>query len=105
MAATRALLAAMLIFLFCLLARQPVAPAFRRSPQLALGMLGFGTLRAMAALGERKVDPELAMLLVCIVPIATRFSGRHRSASASVGRPTRLCPQRCYGGIRWGERK
>jgi drug/metabolite transporter (DMT)-like permease len=72
MAAARALLAAMAILFFCLLARQPVVPAFRRSAQLALvGVLGVGTLWAMVSLGERHVDPELAMLLVCIVPIAT----------------------------------
>ncbi len=62
----------MVIFLFCLFARQPVLPALRRSPQLALiGVLGVGTLWAMVSLGEQSVDPELAMLLVCIVPVAT----------------------------------
>jgi len=72
MAAARALLAAMVIFLFCLIARQPLLPAFRRSAKLAvIGVLGFGTLYAMVTLGERHVDPELAMLLVCVVPITT----------------------------------
>ena len=72
MAASRALLGALAIFLFCLLARQPIAPALRRSVPLALiGVLGVGTLWAMVSLGERSVDPELAMLLVSVVPIAT----------------------------------
>ena len=72
MAASRALLAAMVIFLFCLIARQPLLPAFRRSAKLAfIAVLGFGTLWAMVSLGERHVDPELAMLLICIVPITT----------------------------------
>jgi len=72
MAAARALLAATVIFLFCLIARQPLLPAFRRSAKLALiGVLGLGTLWAMVSIGERHVDPELAMLLVCIVPITT----------------------------------
>jgi drug/metabolite transporter (DMT)-like permease len=72
MAASRALLAALLIFLFCGLARQPLGPAFRRLAPLALiGILGLGMLWAMVSLGERSVDPELTMLLVCVVPIAT----------------------------------
>jgi drug/metabolite transporter (DMT)-like permease len=72
MAASRALLAALVLFLFCGLTRQPIAPALRRSASLSLiGVLGFGTLWAMVSLGERSVDPELAMLLVCVVPIAT----------------------------------
>lgn len=69
MAATRALLASLLI---CLLTRQSLGSALRRSRPLALvGVLGIGTLWAMVALGEQSVDPELVMLLVCIVPIAT----------------------------------
>lgn len=72
MAASRALLAALMIFLFCGLARQPLGPAFRRLAPLALiGVLGLGMLWAMVSLGERSVDPELTMLLVCVVPIAT----------------------------------
>jgi drug/metabolite transporter (DMT)-like permease len=71
-AASRALLGALAIFLFCLLTRQPLVPAFRRSAQLALiGVVGVGTLWAMGSLGERSVDPELTMLLVCVVPITT----------------------------------
>jgi drug/metabolite transporter (DMT)-like permease len=71
-AAGRALLAAMVIFAFCLIARQPLRPAFRRSGKLALiGVLGFGVMWGMLSLGERQVDPELAMLLGCVVPIAT----------------------------------
>ncbi len=72
MAASRALLAALVIFLFCMLARHPIVPAFRRSAPLALiGVLGLGTLWAMVSLAQRSVDPELTMLLVCVVPIAT----------------------------------
>lgn len=72
MAAARALLASMVIFVFCLIARQPLLPALRRTAKLALvGVLGLGTLWATVSIGERHVDPELAMLLVCIVPITT----------------------------------
>jgi len=72
MAASRALLAALVLFLSCGLTRQPVMPALRRLAPLSLiGALGFGTLWAMVSLGERSVDPELTMLLVCVVPIAT----------------------------------
>ena len=63
---------AILILLFCVLARHPVRPLLKDWWQMLLiGLIGVGLLWAMVSLGDRHVDADLTTVLICVIPIAT----------------------------------
>jgi len=72
MAASRALVGALLILVYCRIARDPILPAFRDWwRMLLIGSLGVGMLWAMVSLGDKHVDADLTTLLICVIPITT----------------------------------
>ncbi len=72
MAASRALIGAILILSFCVIARHPIMPLVRDWwRMLLIGLIGVGMLWAMVSLGDKHVDADLTTLLICVIPIAT----------------------------------
>jgi drug/metabolite transporter (DMT)-like permease len=72
MAATRASIGAVLILLFCAIARHPILPPLRDWwRMLLIGLIGVGLLWAMVSLGDKHVDADLTTVLICVIPIAT----------------------------------
>lgn len=72
MAASRALMGAVLILLYCRIVREPIRPALRDWwRMLLIGALGVGMLWAMVSLGDRQVDADLTTMLICVIPVAT----------------------------------
>ncbi len=69
--AARAIIGSVAILLFCLISRQKLAPAFKRSGSMALlGVVGIATLWSMMPIAEQTIDSAMATLLVVMVPSA-----------------------------------
>ncbi|MEM1152870.1 MAG: DMT family transporter [Pseudomonadota bacterium] len=69
--AVRATIASFVILGFCLLSRQALVPALKRSGAMAfLGAIGIATQWSMLPLGERTIDSTTATLLIAVSPFA-----------------------------------
>jgi len=67
--AARATIASTIILAACLITRQKLTQAFKRSGAMALlGAVGIATLWSMLPIGEVDIDSSLATLLVAIAP-------------------------------------